>query len=46
MNMKKILFTRQLIRTSEEYASNLFKVKFNVGGAATDSMFKILYIRK
>ena len=28
--MKKILFTRQLIKTSEEYASNLFKVKFNV----------------
>ena len=28
--MKKILFTRQLIKTSEEYASNIFKVKFNV----------------
>ena len=25
--MKKILFTMQLIKTSEEYASNLFKVK-------------------
>ena len=30
MNMKKILFTRQLIKTSEGYASNLFKVKFNI----------------
>ena len=28
--MKKILFTRRLIETSEEYASNLFSVKFNV----------------
>ena len=28
--MKKILFTRQLIKTSEEYASNIFKVKFNI----------------
>ena len=28
--MKKILFTRRLIETSEEYASNLFNVKFNV----------------
>ena len=27
--MKKILFTRQLIKKSEEYASKLFKVKFN-----------------
>jgi glyoxylate reductase len=27
--MKKILFTRQLIKSSEEYASKLFKVKFN-----------------
>ncbi len=28
--MKKILFTRKLIKTSEEYASHLFKVKFNI----------------
>ena len=28
--MKSILFTRKLINTSEDYASNLFKVKFNV----------------
>ena len=28
--MKKILFTRKLIKKSEEYASSLFKVKFNV----------------
>ena len=28
--MKKILFTRKLIKTSEKYASNLFKVKLNV----------------
>ena len=28
--MKKILFTRKLIKTSEEYASNIFKAKFNV----------------
>ena len=28
--MKEILFTRKLIKTSEEYASSLFKVKFNV----------------
>ena len=28
--MKKILFTRKLIKASEEYASRLFKVKFNV----------------
>ena len=27
--MKKILLTRQLIKSSEEYASKLFKVKFN-----------------
>ena len=27
--MKKILFTRKLIKTSEEYASKLFEVKFN-----------------
>ena len=30
MNMKKIFFTRKLIEESEEYASSLFKVKFNV----------------
>ena len=28
--MKKIFFTRKLIEESEEYASSLFKVKFNV----------------
>jgi len=28
--MKKILFTRKLIKTSEEYASSIFKAKFNV----------------
>ena len=28
--MKKIFFTRKLIKTSEKYASNLFKVKLNV----------------
>ena len=28
--MKKILFTRKLIKTSEDYASQLFKVKFNI----------------
>ena len=28
--MKKILLTRKLIKSSEEYASNFFKVKFNV----------------
>ena len=28
--MKKIFFTRKLIEKSEEYASSLFKVKFNV----------------
>ena len=28
--MKKILFTRKLIKTSEEYASNIFKAKFNL----------------
>ena len=28
--MKKILFARKLIKTSEKYASNLFKVKLNV----------------
>ena len=28
--MKKILITRKLIKESEEYASHLFKVKFNV----------------
>ena len=28
--MKKIFFTRKLIKKSEEYASNLFKVKLNV----------------
>ena len=27
--MKKILFTRKLIKESEEYASSLFKVNFN-----------------
>mgnify|MGYP001495753575 CR=1 FL=1 len=30
INMKKIFFTRKLIEESEEYASSLFKVKFNV----------------
>ena len=28
--MKKILFTRKLIKASEEYASSLFKINFNV----------------
>ena len=28
--MKKILITRKLIKESEEYASHLFRVKFNV----------------
>ena len=28
--MKKILFTRRLIKASEEYASSLFNVNFNV----------------
>ena len=28
--MKKILFTRKLIKKSEEYASSIFKAKFNV----------------
>ena len=28
--MKKIFFTRKLIKASEKYASNLFKVKLNV----------------
>ena len=28
--MKKILFTRKLIKSSEEYATDLFKVKFNI----------------
>ena len=30
INMKKIFFTRKLIEESEEYASSLFKVKFNI----------------
>jgi len=30
MNMKKIFFTRKLIKESEEYAASLFKVKFNI----------------
>ena len=28
--MKKIFFTRKLIKASEEYATNFFKVKFNI----------------